>query len=252
MARTTDPNFRKWLKLEEEQGGVYVTAVARNSTADKAEIKKGDVVLAVNDTEIDAQGYFQSELYGKLYWAHLTRATQKIGETIKIKIKRDGEVIELSAELQRRQEGIIPAHMNDRAPNYLVKGGLIFQELTASYLRAFGKDWQTRAPLSLIDVYTHPQDYEEGRNRLVFLSAVIPTPATLGYENIRHRIIEEVNGKPVADTQSLIEAFKHPKDGRHTIKLDSAPHIIYLDAKVADGIDKGLLRRGLPALSRAK
>jgi len=108
----------------------------------------------------------------------------------------------LTASLERSPEGIIPSHTYGKAPRYLVKGGLIFQELTNPYLRAFGKDWSTRAPINLLDAINHPEDYEEGRNRLVFLSAVIPTPATLGYEKINSAIIEKVNGHPIEDIPS--------------------------------------------------
>ena len=66
-------------------------------------------------------------------------------------------------------------------------------------LQAFGKDWESRAPLPLLDALRNPEDYEEGRNRLVFLSRVIPTPATIGYESVGGIIVTEVNGRPIAD-----------------------------------------------------
>ena len=248
--KTTDPHFRSWLKLSDDVGGLYITAVSRKSAAEKAGIKKGDVLLAVEGKHIDSQGYFKSDKFGKLHWSHLVRAMNKMGDEITLLIQREGKKIEKKVKLTPMPEGVIPSHMYDRAPNYLVKGGIVFQELSGGYMKVFGKEWKSRAPLSLLDVYNHPEDYEEGRNRVVFISAVIPTPATLGYERVRSVVVEKVNGKVIADVASLIEAFKHPKDGIHKIEIAEDPKELFLSEESASQIDKALLQRGLPSLSR--
>lgn len=250
--RTTDQNFRAWLKLTPEQGGLYVSRVQPNGAAEKAGIKAGDVLLAVDDHAIDHRGFYNANGYGKLFWSHLIRGVKTTGDSIKIKLLREGKPIEITTTLVRSPEGIIPTHTYDRAPRFLVKGGLIFQELSQSYLQAFGDDWESKAPITLLDAIHHPEDYAKDRNRLVFLSATIPTPATLGYEAIRSVIIEQVNGQVIKDIPSLIEAFKSPTNGVHTIKLSDAPKLIYLDANISDSVDQMLLQRGLPTLSRDK
>ena len=136
------------------------------------------------------------------------------------------------------------------SPPYLIKGGLVFQELTRSYLEAYGKEWRSRAPLDLLDALNNPEDYEEGRKRLVFLSRVIRTPATIGYDQVNNRIVTEANGQKVTDMSSLVEALKAPKDGVHSIRIDDVPYVIYLDPKASDSVDSALLQRGLPALER--
>ena len=40
---------------------------------------------------------------------------------------------------------------------------------------------------------------------------------------------------------SLAEAFKHPKDGLHTIRIDDVPYVLYLEADVADFVNSQLL-----------
>lgn len=250
-SRTTDVHFRDWLKLSSDQGGLYVQRVKRNSSAEKAGIKAGDVLISINQKPLDRRGYYQANGYGQLHWSHLIRGSQAVGNQIKLSLLRDGETVEVTATLERSPDGMIPTHMYGKAPRYLVKGGLIFQELNKSYLKAFGDDWLTRAPLNLIDAINHPEDYDEKRNRLVFISASIPTPATLGYENIRSVIVEEVNGQVIKDIPSLIAAFSNvPENGIHTLKLDNQPETIYLDAKASDKVDRELLMRGLPSLSR--
>lgn len=250
-SRTTDIHFRNWLKLSDYTGGIYVEKVTANSSAEKAGIHPGDVLLSINGNQIDRKGYYQSKIYGPLFWTHLIRGTESTGSTVSIQILRDGKELQVDAILERPAKSIIPTEMYDMAPLYLVKGGFIFQELTQPYLQAFGENWQSRAPLTLLDALKHPEDYAKERNRIVFLSATLPTPATLGYENIRNIIVDEVNGIKIKDIPSLIQAFQQkPENGIHSIKVDGHPKTLYLDAKTSDQVDKQLLSRGLPALSR--
>ena len=252
ISSTIDPNFRAWLKLSDDVGGLYVTRVLKESAAEKAGLKKGDVIIDIEGKEIGRRGYYTDTQYGRLFWSHLVRGSHKVGDSIKITVLREGEKKAMTATLERPGKKLVPAYTYGTAPKYLVKGGFIFQELTATYLQAFGKDWQTKAPLGLLDVLNSPDDYEKGRNRVVFLSATVPTPATTGYERIRNTIVTKVNGQEIADIPSLIKAFLAPgSDGLHTIEFSNGnPKTIYLDAAISDMVDAELLKRGIPKLSR--
>lgn len=252
-SRTSDPHFRSWLKLNDDHGGLFIERVTRNSAAEKAEIKQGDVLLAIDGYEIDRKGFYESENYGPLFWGHLIAGSKKSGEKVTLSLLRNGEKISKEVTLSRQPDDIIPSHMYGKAPRYLIKGGFIFQELTNSYLQAYGKDWETRAPLDLLDAFNHPEDYEKGRNRLVILSRTIPTEATLGYEGISSVIVTKVNGKDIADIPSLVAAFETPeKDGIHTIEVDNELKKLYLDSTTAETVDTNFLRQGLPSLSRVE
>ncbi len=252
ISSTVDPNFRTWLKLSDDVGGLYVTRIRKDSAAEKAGIEKGDVVIEINGRDIGRRGYYSDDNYGRLYWSHLICGSQKVGDKVNLTLLREGEEKKVIATLERPGKRLIASYTYDQAPRYLVKGGFIFQELTGTYLQAFGTDWKTKAPLNLLDVLASPEDYEEGRNKLVFLSATIPTPATTGYESMRNNIINKVNGETIADISSLIKAFQKPgSDGLHTIEFSHGPpKTIYLDVAASDTVDAQLLKRGIPALSR--
>lgn len=252
VSSTVDPNFRKWLKLPDDVGGLYVTRVRKKSSAEQAGLKKGDVMIAIGEHQIGRRGYYSHPSYGRIFWSHLVRGSHKVGEKLTLTVLRDGKKKQLTSTLARSGKQLVPRYTYDQAPNYLVKGGFIFQELSATYLRAFGKEWQSTAPLNLLDVLSSPEDYEEGRNTLVFLSATIPTPATTGYERINNQIISKINGQPIADIPALIKAFQKPgSDGLHTIEFkDGHPKTLYLDAASSDMVDAELLKRGIPRLSR--
>jgi S1-C subfamily serine protease len=254
IARTEDTSFRQWLKLTDEQGGLYIQNVRKDAAADLAGVKKGDVLLAVDGQSIDRRGYYNHPNYGNLSWGHLVRGEKSTGDSITLSLLRDGKSLEIKATLSREEEAtrLVPNHLFDKAPNYLLKGGLVFQELSRPILEGFGEDWQTRAPLNLLDAFENPDKYQQSVNRIVFLSGVIPTPATVGYERLRNLIVRKVNGKDIKDMQGLIAAFEGNTGELHSIEFAEENLTVQLDDTITMEVDSQLLQRGITRLSRAK
>ena len=254
ISRTEDASFRQWLKLGDEQGGLFIQNVRKGAAADVAGLKKGDVLLAVDDQSIDRRGYFQHPNYGSLSWGHLIRGAKAAGDAIKLSILRGGETMDITATLTRDEEAtrLVPSHLFDKAPNYLVKGGLVFQELSKPILESFGEDWTSRAPLNLLDAYENPDKYEDKVNRIVFLSGVIPTPATVGYERLRNLVVNRVNGKDIKDMKTLIAAFEGNSEELHSIEFAEENLTVQLDDAATTAVDSQLLQRGITRLSRAE
>jgi S1-C subfamily serine protease len=254
IARTEDNSFRPWLKLTDPQGGLYIHRVRKGRAADLAGVKQGDVLLAVDGQAIDRRGYYEHPNYGSLAWGHLIRGEKSTGDVVTLSVLRGGVPLELKATLTREEDRtrLVPNHQFDRPPNYLVKGGLVFQELSRPILEAFGEDWQSRAPLNLLDAYENPEKYEGSVTRIVFLSGVIPTPATVGYERIRNLIVRKVNGKEIQNIKGLIAAFADNPATLHAIEFAEENLTVYLDESVTTGVDAQLLQRGITRLSRAE
>jgi S1-C subfamily serine protease len=256
VASTEDKAFREWLKIPETEGGLYITKVRKNSAADLAKMIKGDVMLAIDGMPIDRRGYYKDSQYGSLYWIQMVRGTKSSGDPLIIKILRDGKMIDVNVTLSRQEEStrLVPFYQFGKAPNFLVKGGMIFQELSRPLLEAYGEEWETRAPLNFLDVLGNPEAYQDKFDRVVCLTGVIPTPSTVGYESLRNLIISKVNGKPIRGMNELIDAFKKPPLGvaSHSIEFLDEELVIYLDELTSDAVDKALLQRGLPILSRAE
>jgi len=252
---TEDPSFRKFLQLTPEQGGLYVSKVREGGAADLAKIKEGDVILVADGFPIDRRGYYQHPNYGSVFWSHLVRGEKSTGESLSLTILRDGELLQIEATLTRQEskDKLVPEYQFDRAPNFLVKGGLIFQELNRPLLEAFGKDWTSRAPLNLLDAYENPEKYSEGSKRIIFLSGSIPTPATVGYESLRNLIVKNVNGIDIDSMETLIKAFETPNEQNlHSIEFIKENFTVHLDEALSTQVDSMLLQRGLNRLNRAE
>ena len=254
ISRTEDTSFRQWLKLTDDQGGLYIRSVRKGGAAERAGVQKGDVLLAVDGQPIDRRGYYQHPSYGSLSWGHLIRGEKSGGDSIKLSLLREGKPLEIEAKVLREDEKtrLVPSHLFDKAPNYLVKGGLIFQELSRPLLESFGEDWRSRAPLNLLDAFENPEKYEESMDRVVFLSAAIPTPATIGYEGLRNLIVHKVNGREIRDMKGLIKAFDEHEDLLHSIEFADQNLTVNLDESISTAVDSQLLQRGLTRLSRAE
>jgi hypothetical protein len=254
IARTDDASFRQWLKLTDDQGGLYINKVRKGGAADLAGVKVGDVLLELDGHKIDRRGYYQHPVYGNLFWGHLIRGEKFTGDTITLALLRDGQPLEIQAKLTREEESsrLVPTYNFGKAPNYLIKGGMVFQELSRPLLEAFGEEWTSRAPLSFIDALENPEQYEGKVDRIVFLSASIPTPATVGYESLRNLIVRKVNGKEIRNMKSLAEAFDGNHDGLHSIEFAEEDFTVHLDEAISSAVDAQLLQRGISRLSRTE
>ena len=254
LARTEDSSFRQWLKLNGDQGGLYINSVSKGGAAESAGITKGDVLLAIDGHVIDRRGYYQHPAYGSVFWGHLVRGEKSTGDSISLSLLRDGKPLEIKATLTRDDEStkLVPAYNFGKAPNFLIKGGLVFQELSRPLLESFGENWEARAPLDFLDALENPEKYDSKVDRIIFLSGSIPTPATVGYESLRNLIVRKVNGKEIKNMKGLMEAFtSHPGES-HSIEFQEQKFTVYLEEAVCTAVDSQLLQRGISKLSRAE
>ena len=234
--QTIDGQFREYLGMDKQQG-VYVGAVTKGGSADSIGLKEGDILMEMNSSKINARGDYKHPQYGTLNMSHIVRGNSFIGDELKVKILREGKEMTLAGKLTRKnpKDYLVWPYLFDRGANYLVMGGLIFQDLSLPYLQSFGDDWEAQAPLRLSYVAKHTDDYEKaGRKKLVFLGAALPTKSTQGYERVGGLIVTKVNDKPINDLNDLNAAFKEPKNGLHKIEFEDFPKVIYLDMLAAE------------------
>jgi S1-C subfamily serine protease len=237
LQQTLDEQFRDYLGMKNGMKGAFISGVSKGATADYIGVKEGDIILSINGHEVDSRGDYQDPRFGALSISHIVRGRAFVGDKIEMKVLRAGQEVVLSGTLLRKQvsDYLVTPYIFDRGPNYVMMGGLLFQELSKPYLQAFGAEQQNGAILRLSRIAEHPDDYEKaGRKKLVFLSAVLPTPSAQGYERLGGQVVNQVNGKKINDLNDLAEAFKQPKDGIHTIELADFPKILHLDAITAE------------------
>lgn len=248
-----DPVFRKYLKIDDPKaGGLYVNEVEPSGAAAGAGMKEGDVLTAIDGIAIDNTGRCEHPIYGPLSATCLLSSYKPVGETLKLSLLRDGQPVEITLPLNRdaAEKSLVREMQPGERPRYIMWGGLLFQPVTDDFLRAIRERAQDSLPLSLACIEDSEDEYrKEGRTELVVLSLVVPTPATLGYDNARFTLVTKVNGKDVhnfAEFAKMIDE-KTP-DGLVRISLNKAPYDIYLSSDAVQSSNEVIRMQAIPRL----
>ena len=87
------------------------------------------------------------------------------------------------------------------------------QELSVTYLRAWGKPWSERAPtrLALEAAQNSIRERDQPPGRVVAVTKVLPDEGNLGYDDVQNTIIVSANGSPVRSLNDLREALKQTR-----------------------------------------
>lgn len=256
MEQLIDPAFRAYLNLREEDGGVYISKVEPRSAAEAAGLKKGDVLVSVDGVPIDARGLCRHPRLGPLSWVALLRGAHALGDSAELEILRQGERRILSVSLNRDalEKSLIGRDKPGEQPRYIMYGGLLFQAVTADYLEAFKNRAKTGVPYEYLAIERNKEEYlKEGRQELVALALVIPTPATLGYDRMAACVLDAINGQPVRSLEEAAELLEAPTpSGLTVLSVNKPPYIISLDRELVKASNDYLLQRSLPTLRRLK
>jgi hypothetical protein len=254
FAPTRDPQLRRYLGLTGTNSGVLVTQVAADGPSMAAGLQKGDVILEIAGQPIDSDGNYRDADFGRISLGHLVSTRHMQGDPLPVRIWREGKQTETTVKVSRKpvEEYLSEPYIIDRGPRYYVLGGLVLQELSRQYLKEFGNDWTRKAPLELLHFDRIQSELENsGKKKLVMISRVLPSNVTIGYEDIRHVLVNTINGVPIQSLADIPEALKASKDGLIKIELASDPSLIFLDAGAVDQITPSLQRSyGITSMSR--
>lgn len=253
ISPTRDPKFRRFLEMNVDQSGVYVTSVTHSSPAEHAGLKSGDVILSIDGQTLDDDGNYQHPNYGKISFAHYIATERFPGDEITVHILRDGKEEKIQATLAPRDISKMASEpfLADSAPKYVIVGGIVMQELSRAVLKEWGGEWQKNAPQRLVYLDEFQEELPEDRGKIIFVSQILPSDATLGYEDIGMVVVESMNDRPIRSLEDVLEAKKHPLNGFHQIQIAEDPRILILDAnEVESGADELKRNYDLPAFEQ--
>ncbi len=252
MVSAEDPQLRRYIGISEKAGGVFVDRVVKGAAADRAGIREGDIIMEIAGFPIDSRGNYEHPAYGKISLSHLVRCEFHVGDKTIYKIFRAGKEFELEVYPDHRssEDYIVPPYIIDTAPRYYILGGLVLQELSTPYLKAYGNKRSAGAPVHLMYLNLNQDALEkDGRKKIVFLSSVLPTSYTIGYDRLSNLVVTRINHQDIGKLEDVIAALKTPVDGYHKIEFEQRPKVIFLDPLELPEIDRQIKRRyRVPAL----
>lgn len=249
----SNPELLAELGLKGEPRGAIVHAPGHETDPAKAPQPR-DILLEIDGFAIDVEGDYRDPDYGYLQLENLPNRARFAGETIPIKLWRDGreQTIHYTIPKAKYEDMLVPTERFDGPPAYVVAGGLVFQPLAQPFLRGWGDDWRKYAPFRL--QYYQYQDAGDDRPSLVVLSGVLPDPINLGYQNDAMLVVDKVNGRRISTLAELVEALSKPSaDGVHLIEFmpGLARQRLLLDAATLDAATKRVVEHyGIPAATR--
>lgn len=170
----------------------------------------GDAIIAVNGIPVASK---QKQVLYDLLLSQKGRALNT-GETVELSLYRDGKKREIRYKLRPYSEDsfLIPESSDRTAPKYLISGGLLFTELTKTYLKEYGEKYKSAGDRKLVYLAEsfsrkmHPE-----RSRIVLLSRTFPDEKNRAYQEFQDLILESVNEKLVDSVEGLKIAIQENK-----------------------------------------
>ena len=217
--RTNNPSLRRKLDLPENGLGILVRGLLAGGTG-ASQIQVGDILTHIGPFTIDPEGQIDHPQYGRVLFTVALNET--LEDTVAVEVQRGGKPRRL--ELHRRRYTVedyrVQPYVFDRRPDFEVQGGLVMQELSLTFLRAWGKPWPERAPSRLVmeAVQNSVREHDQPPGRVVTITKILPDEGNIGYEDSTNTIVVAANGRPVRSLADLREALKQPQAGYQVLE----------------------------------
>jgi hypothetical protein len=125
---------------------------------------------------------------------------------------------------------LVPRTEFDRRPMWFLFGGLVFQRLTAEFLRNWGDHWWDKAPKELLHLHQAGLRKPE-QQEVVVLAHVLADKVNVGYEAFANDVVAAVDGHAPVDMRDFVRHVDQAR-GQLVVKLTSGA-IVLLDAAQA-------------------
>lgn len=230
--------LRNHIGFKELDTGVLVTAVRHEGTCDGV-LKPGDTLLEVDGMPVANNGTVN--YLGR----YRTRFDVGVGERycgdrVEMSILRAGKRLSVEASLAR-EPYLVRRDQYDRAPDYFVFAGLVFQVLTRDYLKTWD-EWWNRAPTEFLMLY-HLGARSQERREVVLLSQVLADEINVGYGHLFSESVSAVNGHPPQDFRDFVIHVERALATGKLILETSHHGLIVLDAEKARARNQEILAR---------
>lgn len=218
--QVAQPDLRRYFGLEGSHTGVLIRKLLPGGTG-SALLQRHDILHRINGYDVDPEGQIDHPYYGLIRFT--AAINESLAPTVSAEIERGGRRMTLQLARRRLSHANyrVPPPGFDRQQDHEVLGGLVLQQLSLGYLRAWGREWRTKAPARLVIEYSLNSLHQQAQDteQVVVVSRVLADPANLGYEEVSQAIVTALNGQPVTSLQALREALQKPRGGYHILEL---------------------------------
>ena len=222
-----NPALRAHLGMRPHHSGVLITAVQYGSSA-WGRLQVGDVLSELDGLRIADNGTVRYRGRFRCQFDAVV-GDHHVGDTLRARILRQGKAHSVQMTMQR-MAWLVPRTEFDRRPMWFLFGGLVFQRLTAEFLRIWGDHWWDKAPKELLHLFYSGHRRPE-QQEIVVLAQVLADAVNVGYEPFHNDVVCAVNGHAPVDMADFVQRLDEAR-GEVVIKLTSGAQVL-LDAEAA-------------------
>jgi hypothetical protein len=237
-----NPAPRSRAGMRDDESGVRIHRILPQGSSD-GRLRVGDVILSIEGRNIGNDGSV-ADGDGRIPYGLLVDRKQ-IGETVSIRILRDGARPDLEIPLIGYPAAETQGHIYDRRPRYFVYGGLVFVPLNRETLKTYGGDWRSLADDEMLHEYLVRPLFEPElmlQERVVLLRRLKhPVNADMSWH--RNQIVERVNGRAITNLEELVDTLESHEGGYHLIEFSNMRRIGVLDRRGAVEAHDAILER---------
>jgi S1-C subfamily serine protease len=237
--------YRKHLKLPDNDLGMRVDGFAPESQAEQV-LKKEDVILNIAGFPVASDG---SILYqGNRVSAALAFQFPQSGESVTLKVWRDGKEIELQLPVFVYTRDRTSGYQFDTLPRYFIYGGLVFTPLSYDFLRTLGNNpAEPNNDLIYELYYRRYETPEKARREPILLASVLADEANANVTTRGRLLVDTINGVKINQLEDVISAFENNTNRFDTIQFMPSELMESLDRKeVADSKTRIQQTHGIP------
>ncbi|MBL8728680.1 MAG: trypsin-like peptidase domain-containing protein [Planctomycetes bacterium] len=222
-----NPALRAHFGMQPQHSGVLVTAVQYGSSA-WGRLQVGDVLMQVDGLRVADNGTVRYRGRFRCQFDAVV-GDHHIGDRVAARILRAGKVHAVSLRMEP-MAWLVPRTEFDRRPMWFLYGGLVFQRLTADFLRIWGEHWWDKAPKELLHLF-YAANKKPERQEVVVLAQVLADAVNVGYEPFHNDVVEQVNGEAPVDMADFVRRMDRAT-GEVVLLLSSGAKVL-LDADAA-------------------
>jgi len=208
-----------------KDNGVLITSTDYN----EKDLKVNDILIAIDNKLVSNTGTIKSK-YGKIGLSHIVD-TKQIGDIVKLDIIRDKKKIKIPYTVKNAKKLI--EYEFDKAPRYIIFGGLIFTPITKNYLYKIPKTESSLIAKKLYKKKVTPE-YKEA---ITIINTTFATEENRGYSTWAN-ILKSVNGINIKSLNHLISILDTTKEKYTKFKFNDNSLIVLNTKKARESFDK--------------
>lgn len=225
ISATINPSMKDYYHINTNQGVLQVKV-----QSDDDALKVGDIIIEMeghkvyNDGTADTQyGTQMSKYYEQI---------KPVGNTIDVKVIRDGKILDLKYKLKRNNSIIYYEY--GKEPRYVIFGGLVFTVTTKNYLYAKN----IYSDVTFETFYTLKEDAKGIEEGVIIQQEKFDHSVNEGYSPYL-QLVKSVNGTKIKNFQHFVQLLDDSK-GKFTVieYLDTNSKTILDTKKARDSFEE--------------